>query len=79
MIAATAVVVGLDVGGTKTNATVLTDGGQFLVATMVEVPSCVNDGPPAAVEAIADAMRHALDVTGMDRGTVRAVGLPSSA
>ncbi len=70
-----AVVVGLDVGGTKTNATVLTDAGQFLVGTMVEVPSCVNDGPPAAVEAIADAMVHALDVTGTSGTAVRAVGL----
>ena len=40
-----AVVVGLDVGGTKTNATVLTDDGRFLVDHMVEMPSRVLEGP----------------------------------
>jgi glucokinase len=39
------VVVGIDVGGTKTNATVLTDGGEFLIDRMIEVPSRVNEGP----------------------------------
>jgi len=37
-VQAMSVVVGLDVGGTKTNATVLTDDGRFLVDHMVEVP-----------------------------------------
>ena len=40
-----AVVVGLDVGGTKTNATVLAEDGKFLVDRMVEVPSRVLEGP----------------------------------
>ena len=47
-----AVVVGLDVGGTKTNATVLDETGAFLVDRMVETPSRVSDGPAAAMEAI---------------------------
>ena len=46
-----AVVVGLDVGGTKTNATVLTEDGRFLVDDMVEVMSCVLEGPTAAIAA----------------------------
>ena len=53
---ATSVVVGLDVGGTKTNATVLTARGAFLIEQMVEVPSQVHAGPPGALDAIAEAM-----------------------
>jgi predicted NBD/HSP70 family sugar kinase len=70
-----AVVVGLDVGGTKTNATVLDEDGRFLVDHMVEVPSRVLEGPPAAISAIEDAMDMVLAVTGTPRTTVRAVGL----
>ena len=36
-----AVVVGLDVGGTKTNATVLDETGAFLIDRMMEMPSRV--------------------------------------
>ena len=70
-----AVVVGLDVGGTKTNATVLVDDGRFLVDRMVEVASRVLDGPPSAVAAIDEAMDLVLDVTGVSRHRVRAIGL----
>ena len=70
-----AVVVGLDVGGTKTNATVLSEDGRFLVNHMVEVPSCVRAGPPAAISAIDQATELVLAVTGTPRGAVRAVGL----
>ena len=66
------VVVGLDVGGTKTNATVLTDDGRFLVDHMVEVASGVLEGPPAAIAAIDEAMSRVLEQSGMDRGPVRA-------
>ena len=62
-----AVVVGLDVGGTKTNATVLTDDGRFLVDHMVEVPSRVLEGPAAAIAAIDEAMELVLDVTATRR------------
>ena len=51
-----AVVVGLDVGGTKTNATVLDESGTFLIDRMTEAPSCVHQGPAAAIEAIGRAM-----------------------
>jgi predicted NBD/HSP70 family sugar kinase len=70
-----AVVVGLDVGGTKTNATVLADNGRFLVDRMVEVASRVLEGPPAAIAAIDDAMDLALESTGVPRSRVRAIGL----
>ena len=71
----TAVVVGLDVGGTKTNATVLTEDGRFLVDHMVEVPSRVLEGPAAAIAAIDEAMELVLAVTATRRAAVRAVGL----
>jgi glucokinase len=72
---ASAVVVGLDVGGTKTNATVLDDDGRFLVDRMVEVVSRVGEGPDAAVTAAVDAMEFALTLTATPRAAVRAVGL----
>jgi glucokinase len=70
-----AVVVGLDVGGTKTNATVLDDTGGFLIDRMTEAPSRVHEGPAAAIEAIGDAMDLALAITGRSRHDVLAVGL----
>ena len=73
--ATAAVVVGLDVGGTKTNATVLSEDGRFLVDHMVEVPSGVLDGPAAAIAAIDEAMELVLAVTATRRAAVRAVGL----
>lgn len=68
-------VIGVDVGGTKTNATVLTEDGGFLIDRMVEVPSRVNEGPPAAIEAIVQVCAAALDAAGAADRTVLAVGL----
>jgi predicted NBD/HSP70 family sugar kinase len=75
MTGATAVVVGLDVGGNKTNATVLDEHGRFLVDRMVEVVSLVREGPAAAVAATEEAMELALAVAGTQRAAVRAIGL----
>ncbi len=74
-LAPTWVVVGIDNGGTANNATVLTAAGQFLVDRLVEVPSRVVDGPGPAVEAMVAALETALEVTGVRRTAVRAVGL----
>jgi glucokinase len=68
-------VVGLDVGGTATNATVLDANGRFLVDHLVETPSCVLDGPDAAIDALLRAMEHVLKLTGTPAGSVVAVGL----
>ena len=70
-----AVVVGIDVGGTKTNATVLADDGRFLVDRMIEVPSRVLDGPVAAITAIQDVVVSVLAHVGVDLGSVLALGL----
>ena len=70
-----AVVVGLDVGGTKTNATVLDETGAFLIDRMMETPSRVHQGPAAAIEVIGQAMDRALEITGRSRDDVLAVGL----
>jgi len=75
MVPSDALVVGLDVGGTKTNATVLTSAGAFLIDHMVEVPSRVHDGPPAALDAIAHVMAEALARCALDPKDVAAVGL----
>jgi glucokinase len=69
------VVVGLDNGGTMNNATVLDPSGEFLVDRMVETPSRVKEGPEVAVEALAHSLENILELTGLQRGGVRAVGL----
>jgi glucokinase len=69
------VVVGLDNGGTSNNATVLTLDGRFLVDGLVEIPSEVQAGPEAAIEALARALDGVLALTGVPRELVRAVGL----
>lgn len=69
------VVVGLDNGGTKNNATVLTPSGEFLVDRMVETPSRVLEGPEVAVEALAHSLDNILKLTGIERSAVRGVGL----
>ena len=69
------VVVGLDQGATTTNATVLDAAGRFLVDGMVEAPSQVREGPAVAIDALATAFRHIVEVTGVDPRAVRAVGL----
>jgi predicted NBD/HSP70 family sugar kinase len=69
------VVVGLDNGGTKNNATVLDADGRFLVDRLVETPSRVNDGPEIAIQALVDSLDNILALTGVPRDRVRAVGL----
>lgn len=69
------VVVGLDNGGTCNNATVLDATGQYLVDTLVESPSRVQEGPEVAVDALADALTHILALTSTPLTLVRAVGL----
>src|SRR6266536_2853455 len=69
------VVVGLDNGGNKNNATVLDASGRFLVDRLVEMPSRVQEGPEVAVDALAQALDGILEQTGIAGGRVRAVGL----
>jgi predicted NBD/HSP70 family sugar kinase len=69
------VVVGIDNGATKNNATVLTHDGRYLVDRMHEVPSRVAEGPVVAVEAMVTAMDLAVQAAGVAFGDVAAVGL----
>lgn len=69
------VVVGLDNGGTKNNATVLDPSKGFLVDRLVETPSRVQEGPEVAVEALVQAFDGILERTGVPRARVRGVGL----
>src|SRR5215831_14530069 len=68
-------VAGLDVGGTKTNATLLDSKGIFLINGMVETPSRVLEGPEAAIEAMAKAIELALGGAGVHWESVRVIGL----
>jgi glucokinase len=72
---ARSVVVGIDNGGTMNNATVLDPGGRFLVGQLLELPSQVREGPDVAIAALAASFDQVLDVTGIGRAEVRAVGL----
>jgi glucokinase len=69
------VVLGIDIGGTATNATILDEHGNFLVDRMVEVPSRVTEGPDAALEAVAAGMALVLETAGVSRTRVLAIGL----
>ena len=69
------VIVGIDNGGTKNNVTVLDDDGVFLIDRMVEVPSRVTEGTTVALDALSQAFERGLEITGIDRSHVRAVGL----
>jgi glucokinase len=69
------VVVGLDNGGTSNNATVLDSHGHFLVDRLVENASFMQEGPDVALDALASALDHVLELTGTARSAVRAVGL----
>ena len=69
------VVVGIDNGATKNNATVLDASGRFLVNRMYEIPSRVGEGPEPAIEAMAETMDLALRDNGIVHDRVSAVGL----
>jgi len=71
------VVVGLDNGGNKNNATVLEPSGRFLVDAMVETPSRVLEGASVAVEELVRSFEGILKQTGVARERVRAVGFDS--
>jgi glucokinase len=68
-------VVGLDNGGTSNNATALDSAGNFLVDHLVETASLVRQGPHVAIQALAESFANILEVTGVARDRVRAVGL----
>jgi glucokinase len=69
------VVVGLDNGGNKNNATVLDPARRFLVDRLLETPSRVREGPEVAVQALVESFDGVLQRTGVARERVRAVGL----
>jgi predicted NBD/HSP70 family sugar kinase len=69
------VTVGIDNGGTANNGTVLDADGRFLVDALVELPSLVREGPDKAIQALVDSFEAVLDLAGMSRERVRAVGL----
>jgi glucokinase len=70
------VIVGLDVGGTAVNATVLNPHtGQFLVDSLCETPSRVSEGPPAAMSALRAAVDDVLRRVGIEHHRVRTIGL----
>ncbi len=70
------VIVGLDVGGTSVNATVLeVASGRFVVETMCESPSRVLEGPPIAMAALRESFAGVLSAAGIDEQRVSSVGL----
>lgn len=71
----TVAVVGIDVGGTNNNVTVIDGEGRYLIRELVETPSQVRKGPGVAIAAMAAAFEGALARTGLAVGDVGAVGL----
>jgi len=69
------VVVGLDNGGNKNNATVLDASGRFLVSELIETPSRVTEGPDVALAALELTFDDVLARAAIPRARVRAVGL----
>ncbi len=69
------VVVGLDNGATSNNATVLDDSGHFLLDSLLECPSRVQEGPEVAISALLASFDDVLERAGVARRSVRAVGL----
>jgi predicted NBD/HSP70 family sugar kinase len=69
------IVVGVDVGGTSNNVTVMDADGAYLIDRLVENPSRVTEGPAAALEAMAEAVEAALAITERSRDHVAGVGL----
>ncbi len=69
------VVAGLDNGGTCNSATLLDSSRRYLVGELVETPSLVREGPEVAIAALVDALDQVLEMTGVTRAQVRAVGL----
>jgi predicted NBD/HSP70 family sugar kinase len=69
------VVVGLDNGGNKNNATVLDAEGRYLVSQLFERPSRVTEGPDVALPALVESFDDILRRTGIERSRVKAVGL----
>ncbi len=69
------VVVGLDNGGNKNNATVLDASGRFLVSQLIESPSRVTEGPEVALAALVATFEDVLGRAAVARERVRAVGL----
>lgn len=67
-------VIGLDLGGTKVNVTA-TDGKQFLIHQMHEIPSLVTQGPEVCSEQLQAAYELGLALTGWKHEEVTAVGL----
>jgi glucokinase len=68
------VVVGLDNGGTKNNATILDPGRGFLVDRLIEDPSRVREGPTVALEALELVFNDVLQQTNVARNRVRLIG-----
>ena len=69
------VTVGIDNGGTANNGTVLDADGRFLVDRLAELPSLVREGPDRAIPALVESFESMLELTGVSRDRVRAVGL----
>lgn len=68
-------IVGIDVGATKTNATVIDTGGACRVDAMFEIPSLVSAGPQAALRAISEVFQLVIEANDCKIGDVVAVGL----
>jgi len=66
---------GVDLGGTKINATLLGEDGTFRITEMLELPSLVQQGPAVTLKQMELALEHAAGLAGIPMSSVKAVGL----
>lgn len=70
-------IVGLDNGGTANKFTVMHRSGAYLIDDLIELPSRVTEGPGPALAALEMAFDAAIELAGIARTDVAAVGFDS--
>jgi predicted NBD/HSP70 family sugar kinase len=69
------VVAGVDLGGTAINYTLVNREEQFLIEALCEHPALSKQGPEICLQQIADGLKIATNLAGVELGDVVAIGL----
>ena len=69
------IVAGVDLGGTAINYTLVDRNEKFLVEGLCEHPALSRQGPEVCLQQIADGLKVAVDLAGVDLAQIVAIGL----
>ncbi len=69
------IVAGVDLGGTAINYTLVDRNEKFLVEGLCEHPALSRQGPEVCLQQIADGLKVAVDLAGVELGQIVAIGL----